>query len=71
MAVADDLVLVSPDGRQERLADVVQRRLCLASYAPLVARAHRGLPALPGDRRRRPRRPGEGTLRGLLLDGMA
>lgn len=70
MALADDLVLVSPDGRQERLADVVQRRLCLASYAPLVPRAHRGLPALPGNRRRRPR-PGEGSLRGLLLDGMA
>ena len=38
-----------------------------ASYAPIVARLRRGLPALPADRRSRAR-PGADIWRGVLLD---
>lgn len=64
-----ELLLVDPDGRSERLADVLRRRQCHASYAPLVAALRSGVPPA-AERRRRPRL-GEAAWRGLLLDGHA
>ena len=63
----DDPGPLHPDGLVERLDGRVWHPLQPVSYAPAVARPHRGLSAAPADRRARARLPGE-PWRGRLID---
>jgi hypothetical protein len=65
MARDIDATLIRPDGQVERLDGGHLHPP--ASYAPIVSRFRRGLPADPPDRRARPRLPGE-PWRGRLID---
>lgn len=69
MQAEPELWVVDADGRSELLAEVLRRRQCHASYAPLLPRCRRGV-VPTAERRRRPRL-GEAAWRGVLLDGWA